>query len=127
MKLTVKTIPHKKQDYDTVGNWLFTKNGISCTISNTGRDDYTFLIAIHELIEAFLCRQRGITEEEVTDFDKGFRGEGEPGDNIFAPYHMEHIFATSIETALANELGIDWKEYEDTLNKLVWENQKKSR
>jgi len=120
MQINIKTIPHKKQAYETVGNWQFKRKGIDIQVSDTKNDDYAFLIGLHEAIEAYLCRQRGIIEEEVTDFDKSFKGKGEPGDDNLAPYHSEHLFATYIEELLADELDVNWREYEKTLNELPW-------
>lgn len=81
-------------------------------------------VAVHELIEVILCSRRGITQEEVDKFDKEFEenrkenNTDEPGDDPAAPYRKEHFFATSIERLLAAELGLDWKEYEESINNL---------
>lgn len=85
---------------------------------------YEYLIAIHELLEALLCHERGIAEGSVTKFDEQFESlrpigfTGEPGDHPLAPYRKEHFFATSIERLVASELGIDWTKYEAVVNKL---------
>lgn len=80
--------------------------------------DYEFLVAVHELVEWYLTKKRGIKEDDITKFDKSFKGKGEAGNNKKAPYHKEHRFATAIEVMVANELRIDWKEYEETLKNL---------
>ena len=42
----------------------------------------------------------------------------EPGDTLQAPYHKEHMFAEKIERSVADELGVDWKEYSELTAKL---------
>lgn len=86
--------------------------------------DFEFLVAIHEFIEAYLCQKRGIEEPTITRFDVNFErsrikgNTDEPGDNPEAPYFNEHQFATKIEKVMAKELGVNWKEYEKTVNDL---------
>jgi hypothetical protein len=93
-------------------------------VSNLDNWKLELCVAVHELIEAMLCRNLGITDESVTEFDEEFeskRAEGntdEPGDDPHAPYRKQHFFATSIERLLAAELGIDWKKYEEAINNL---------
>lgn len=112
MDVRVQTIPHTAQRYPTVGDWYFKHKGIlKINVSELESVDYEFLITIHELVEAYLCLSRGISDESVDLWDKTFKGEGEPGDSPEAPYHKEHVFALSIEKALAAELGVDWEEY----------------
>ena len=76
------------------------------------------------MIEKELCRQRSISEPEITRFDVQFEEEREqglhdpdeePGDDLSAPYHREHVFATKLERMLAREMGVDWDAYEDFL------------
>lgn len=84
-----------------------------------------FLVALHEQIEYFLCRMRGIKEEDITNFDLEYEARreagdltSEPGDDPLAPYNKEHVFATSIEKIVCKELGINWEEYEKTVYSL---------
>jgi hypothetical protein len=82
-----------------------------------GNDDYAFLVAIHELVEVWLCNKRGITDEAVSAFDIEYEknrpegDESEPGNHPDAPYRKEHFFATNIERMIALELGLDWEKY----------------
>jgi len=127
MKIVGRTIAHDQHRFPTVGDWEITPNGeslIEVWASNTGNDNYDFLIMIHELIEAWLCKKRGIPEPAVRAFDIAFekkRPEGddsEPGDDPDAPYRKEHKFATKIERMIADELGVDWNAYDQTINAL---------
>lgn len=57
------------------------------------------------------------SNEEITKFDIEYeakRKEGddsEPGEDIDAPYHTEHMFSEKIEKLLAEECKIDWGDY----------------
>lgn len=125
MRIYVNVIPHRSQRYDTVGDWIFGDNGnLTINVSDMKDWRYEFLVAFHELIEAMLCKQRGISQEEVDDFDIAFearrvRGDlSEPGDNALAPYYNEHQFATCLERLMALELGVIWKEYDEKVSSL---------
>lgn len=125
MNINVVTIPHNTHRYETVGDWWFDGFGnLEIRVSKTGDERYEQLVAIHEIIEALLCKQRGISEKEVSDFDILFeqkRAVGntdEPGDAPDAPYRKEHFFATSIERLIAGEFQVNWSEYEKVLETL---------
>jgi len=80
---------------------------------------YSMLIAVHELIEALLCRAHGVTTEAVDAWDMGPGKEmDEPGDDPRAPYHREHDFALCVERLLAHEIGVDWNAYGDSVDAL---------
>ena len=125
MKIQLKTIPHSSQRYETVGDWEIDKDGsIRISVSDMKNEDYAFLVGIHEAVEVWLCRKRGITQGSVDEFDILYeqnRPEGdlsEPGDSPWAPYQKEHQFATKIERQLAEELGINWDEYNSAVEGL---------
>lgn len=110
------TIPHSAQRYDTVGDWWIPFPGrLEIRISALNNKDYEFLVLIHELVEAYLCKKHGVKEEDVTEFDVTYGengGAGEPGDEPNAPYHNEHVCATKVEKYLADILGVGWEEYD---------------
>lgn len=126
--ISLKTIPHAEQRYDTCGDWRGDVAGqISVTVSELPDWRYEFLVALHELIEGTLCNARGIKDADVSAFDEQFEAEldsyqhqpdDEPGDDRRAPYHQEHVFASAIERIVATELGVDWSEYEQAINAL---------
>ncbi len=118
MKIQLRTIPHSEQRYETCGDWENLPEGsLRISVSDMGNDDYAFLVAIHELVEVWLCNKRGITDEAVSAFDIEYEknrpegDESEPGDHPDAPYRKEHFFATNIERMIALELGLDWEKY----------------
>ena len=125
MRVAIATIPHKTQDYPTVGNWQFDEQGrLTILVSETEDDRYNALIALHEFVEAVLCRYHGVNQDQVTAFDvafEGLRGEGdtaEPGDDDSAPYFKEHQFATKIEKLMAKQLDVPWKEYDKLIGEM---------
>ena len=103
---------------------MFDKERINIVVSDMKNPDYEFLVAVHELIEAWLVRKRGISEERITEFDIAFekaRPEddlSEPGDEPDAPYQNEHCIATGVERILCAAMGIPWKEYDETVGNL---------
>ena len=109
MKIEIDFIPNHAQRYDTLGDWWFTKEqDLQIRVSNNtglGQDEQ-FLVALHELVEVWLCRRRGISQERVDNFDLNYKGPGEPGDANTAPYRREHRFAMLIEHLMAHELGL---------------------
>jgi hypothetical protein len=133
MNISLKSIPHHQQTYETVGNYEWGKECdergvdqdiLKVTVSDMGNEDYHFLVAIHELIEGHLTRKRGIQEKDIAAFDIAFeskRVEGntdEPGDDPGAPYKNEHRFAENIERMVAHELGVDWGKYSEAVFEL---------
>lgn len=128
MNISIKTIPHKSQRYETCGDWWWTKNGdLEVRVSDLGDYRMEYLIASHEVREALLCKYRNIKEEDVTKFDLKFeedRNRGkytldqEPGMDPDAPYKKEHFYATSIEMIDALEFGVDWGEYNNKVMSL---------
>jgi hypothetical protein len=128
MTATIQSVPHAKHRYPTVGDWMIGGDGaIIINVSATGNPDYDFLVGVHELIEAYLCLRRGISQESVDSFDMNIEkahqkaltfSAYEPGDHPDAPYRREHCTATGVERILAAELNVNWHEYETALNSL---------
>lgn len=125
MNITIKTIPHDQHRYPTVGDWWFTPEGdLEIRVSAMGDWRHEALVAVHELAEVLLCKERGITEEAVTQFDIMFEANRQPGDDSEAgddpraPYRWEHFFATNVERLLADQLNVDWQEYDEKVGSL---------
>ena len=128
MKISIETIPHEKQRYDTVGDWWFEGDTLNIRVSDMGNTSYEFLVARHELDEAFLCLKEGVSERAVTEFDIRFEDmrkqfpeivkDREPGWDRSAPYRSQHKFATKGEVDMAKRLGVDWNDYDKKVNSL---------
>jgi len=127
MRITIAIIDHKHQRYETVGDWKWHPEWndiLEVFVSDLGDKKMNACIVIHELIEALLCRFNDpeITTEMVDEWDidflKTFPKEPEPGDCPDAPYHSQHKFASEIERAFAEKLGIVWNDYERRIKEL---------
>lgn len=112
--VSIKTVEHARQRYPTCGDWQFLNGGIYVKVSALPDWRYELLVGIHEVVEAALCKHRGISEEAVTAFDVACESD-DPGAQAEAPYHKEHMFAERVERLIAEELGVDWHAYEDAL------------
>ncbi|MBI3859602.1 MAG: hypothetical protein HY296_05110 [Thaumarchaeota archaeon] len=119
----ISQVPHRKQRYETVGDWI-PGSPVDIRISKMKDQRYVFLVALHEMIEYELCKKNGISDHEVVAFDVNFEAErrrnihpleAEPGNDPRAPYRDEHDFATMIEMMVAQKLGVKWEAYEKTL------------
>lgn len=107
--------------YPTVGDWRITESGIEVDVLATQDPRYELLLAVHEVIEAWLCARAGITTDAVDTFDMEFvkihpDPNLEPGDDPKAPYHVQHNIATEIEKILAWRYNVKWSRYEKYLN-----------
>ena len=125
MKIIIETIPHQEQRYTTVGDWFYEVDGtLHIKVSELSDKRREVLIAVHELVEVLLCEQAGIGQLAVDEFDKHYEANrapdnfDEPGDDPTAPYVRQHCLATSVERLMAAEMGVNWKEYEEELDKL---------
>lgn len=107
----IQFIKADQQRYETVGDWFYDDTGV-LQIRSTGDTEHeAFLIALHEMVEAYLCKAKNISQKSVDDFDHLFATEPhqdtyEPGDDARAPYRKEHRFAMLIEHLTARELGL---------------------
>lgn len=119
MRIIIDVIPHSAQRYGTLGDWLPSGDDLLIRVSETGDARMNVLIALHELVEAELCTQRGIAEPDVLAFDLAHLDDDDPGSNPNAPYHREHMFAEQLERLFCDEMGIAWADYEATLEKVL--------
>ena len=119
LRIVIETIDHSKQRYPTVGDWQIDKAGnLHITVSKMSDQRYEFLVAAHEMIEAYLAMHAGVSPEAVDRFDRAYEAkrypgdDSEPGDDPRAPYHRHRMFASKIERSLAKQLGVDWRAYD---------------
>jgi len=114
MRIEIKAIDPIAIRYETSGDWIWLPDGsLQVSVPNYGNNnDSAFLVALHEVVEAWQCRKAHIPEEDVSAFDIAHPELAEPGDSMDAPYHKQHLVATEVEKDVARALGIDWKEHE---------------
>lgn len=123
MNTRIKSVD--KMRYPTAGDYFFKDGVIEVEVFDQKNEDHNFLIAIHELVEEYLTRKRGISETLITAFDIEFEKRrlrefdpedvSEPGDDPAAPYYREHRFAMIMEQMMAHELGVDWNDYDKNI------------
>lgn len=108
------------------GDWRIGKH-IVATSARMSSQDSELAVAIHELIEAWICSRDGITDEQVTEFDAMFereREEGqhsqfaEAGDDPRAIYFRAHQRATEVERSVCEALNLLWSQHENNVNEL---------
>jgi len=121
MKIVITVIPESEMAYRTAGNWQVLPDGdIAVQIVEAGDERYAFLLAMHETIEAFLCKRGGVTTEDVDRYDFAHQDDDDPGLSPAAPYHDQHMVAFAVEILLAKALGVDWRRYNVALDE-AWE------
>lgn len=128
MEIHIKTIPHDKQRYETVGDYFYDDEDVlQIRVSSMNNKKFEVLVALHELAEQFITECNGIQEQEIMDFDIAFekaremglrKPDEEPGFYETAPYRLAHSFATSLELGVCAMTGISWNEYEHAVNSL---------
>jgi hypothetical protein len=128
MKVTIETIPHDQQRYSTCGDWTLADGALTIRVSKMGNWRYEMAVAVHEVVEALLCMNDGVSQKDVDAFDMAYEANrrpyaamdyvAEPGDDPTAPYHRQHCFATAVEMLLIGALGVPWGEYEAAVEKL---------
>ena len=116
LKIVIETVDHQR--YPTAGDWQLKPDGLHIFVSRMSDQRYEFLVGMHEAIEAYLCKQAGISQVAVDRFDRAYErrrkpgDDSEPGEDPNAPYHKEHKFASRVERMLAGQLGVNWRAYD---------------
>lgn len=124
---TIELVPHSEQRYATAGDWWFEDDGtLRVLTSDTGDDDCSMLVAVHELVEALLCRKHEVSEAAVCGFDLVFdrlhgKEDLEPGEDPSSPYFNEHAIADIVERLLAKELDVPWRYHDGKVDALFEE------
>jgi hypothetical protein len=125
-EISIKTRKPNQMRYKTCGDYFYDHGSrlLRIEICEQKNNDFEFMIGIHELIEEYITRKEGITEQNIMDFDLMFEEErkqglhsdsDEPGDNPRSPYKDQHRFAENIERQICLRLGIDWNTYNNEL------------
>lgn len=113
MNVLIRTIPHDQQRYETVGDWTFDGAGnLTILVSNTGDWRSDMLVALHEFVEVLICKNDGVTQQQVDDFDKANLQSNDPGDLAGAPYGQQHCFAMAVERMVCAAMNLPWTEHD---------------
>ena len=126
MKIEIKSIPASEfRIRGGVGDYWYEEDGtLQIRVLETGNQDYAKLIAVHEFIEEWLTKRRGLSEPDIQAFDEKWFVEDhaaheEPGFDPRAPYLQEHTVADAIERLLCAFCGIPLAEYEQAIEKAL--------
>ncbi|MDE2100972.1 MAG: hypothetical protein KGL39_27245 [Patescibacteria group bacterium] len=120
--VAIHVVKAHEQRYPTTGDWVYDPRSqhINIFVTETGDWREEQAVAFHEYCEALLCVQHGVDPDSVDEFDQHFEetrdlrdDDGEPGDDLKAPYYLEHQVATSVEHILATHLGLHWNTYDE--------------
>ena len=122
LDIRIKTVPERLIRNEQSGDWEYDdKQILSTVLENTYSPESELAIAIHELIEAWLCRRDKVTNKAVLLHDEiyerarkmGLHPETtEPGDAEDSPYRLQHQAATHVERAVIAALGVRWEDHE---------------
>lgn len=114
MKFEAKSVDLSLMRYVTTGDWEIVGDHVIMPVADYGMmDDNAFLVALHELVEAWLCKKANIKEEDVSKFDTEHPELEEPGDSPDAPYHKQHVIATQVEKIVCEAMGMNWDAHND--------------
>lgn len=118
MNVSIRIVPESKQRTCVSGcDWQFNGDDLLVLISPLSDWRREMLLGFHEAAEAVMCKQAGVTQKQVDDFDLEFdkMHPNEPdlgaGDDPAAPYFRQHIAAQAMESILCTELGVNWDDY----------------
>ncbi len=121
MNIAIKVVPPSEMRPTVDGaDWYWDENGDLqvrvCPMSDWRRET---LLAIHEAVEAVMCKYNGVSQQAVDafdiEYDKTHATDCNAGDDPAAPYVREHCLATAIERILAAELEVNWESYDKEL------------
>jgi hypothetical protein len=116
-KITITQVEDAEFRYDTLGDWQYEEQHgdvvARIVVPKFGADtNYAaWLIAIHEIVELFLCVRAGVTQGEADEFHASHADSDEYGDEPDCPYHDQHQIADAVEKLLCGAIGVSWKDY----------------
>jgi hypothetical protein len=123
MNINIKVIPESEQRETVNGaDWFFDDQGdLQVRVSPMSDWRYEVALAFHEAFEACLCKNNGVTQKSVDDFDMAYdlahpdQPDINAGDEPDAPYVREHNYATIVDRLFIGACGLFWKKYDDEL------------
>lgn len=124
MKINIEVIDRAQQPRypGTIGDWWWEGDTLELRISQLRNPKEEFLVMLHELIEALLCQQTGVSTEMVDVWDETHSPAAdydEPGDDPASPYAREHTIAAVVERLAAELLKVNYQAYNNALAKFI--------
>lgn len=121
MDIIIKVVPKSEMRPEVDGcDWYWDdQSNLQVRVAPMSDWRYETLLAIHEAVEAIMCKHNGVTQQQVDafdiEYDKTHPVDLYAGDDPAAPYKREHCLATAIERILCAELDVDWLTYDTEL------------
>jgi len=110
--ILTKIIPHGlMRDQSQYGDyWIDETGALQIRVSEYADPRDARDIAIHELLEAWRCAERGVSFADIDQFDLDHTDHPDPGLLPSAPYHKEHIDSMAVDYLIAQQDGRDFSE-----------------
>ncbi|MHB8084283.1 MAG: hypothetical protein ACYDHZ_00455 [Dehalococcoidia bacterium] len=116
MKITITGLPPEKMRYPGTHVDYYDKGPHACIdVIQQENPLHEYLLAIAALVKYVLIKARGISIDEIEQFDK-VHGADFASTDPSAPYYYEVQFASIIENLMCNELGLKYHEYKASIN-----------
>lgn len=121
MNINIQIVDPKEMRPEVDGvDWYWDADGnLQVRVAPMSDWRYEVLLAIHETVEAIMCKHNGVSQQSVDvfdqEYDKTHDTDCNAGDDPKAPYVREHCFATAIERILCAELDVNWLTYDTEL------------
>ena len=109
INIRIKTVKPGTLPYNRVGDWHWEGERLHIWVQDMKDERHEWLIALHEIVEAYLCKVSQVSEESIDEYDKANEGKWIPA----GPGYREHLTATGIESILASITGVNWDKYEE--------------
>ena len=100
-----RKLRHAQYGMETYGDYYTKGKNTHIDILETLPKKIRFAITTHELIEEHLCREAGITNKQIDDWDFSHPSAEEPGELPGCPYFEQHAKAMKLEQFLMTLLN----------------------
>jgi hypothetical protein len=134
LKINIRTKPIERMRMRDVGDYYQVivppgaeEEPLKIIVARMDNPDYEFLVALHEFIESYLLKRRGVDLKEIDEWEAKFLKEKDErkrpknaiaGEQKDCPYYQEHKIATEIEKRMAKFLKVNWEKYDKYLDEL---------
>jgi hypothetical protein len=117
-EINIHFIPKEEMRYDTVGDYWETDDSIEFRIALMDNPLHSAAILLHEIAEYFDVKRRGISIEEIDQFDISHPELDDPGWSSEAPYNASHQLGDLVERAFILGVGERWTDYDEKVMQL---------
>ena len=114
-EILIEFVPKELIRNNDVGDYFKQNNTLVIRALKMNNLDYSYMIGLHELLEAWRSERRGISELAIDKFDSEHSELESPGDHPEAPYKEDHRFSENIERLICFDFGINWFDYEQAI------------